>query len=280
MYKKDPTLYPRVSVLICTFNAERFIKNTLSSVLDQTYKNIEILILDNASSDTTVQIVKNIQNHNKGILIKLFEGKENLGAYGGVNFLLEKAKGDFIAIQDHDDIWHPEKVLKQVAFLGKHPEYVGCGTGHFEFFEKNKTLRRIYYNWGEKIVHHPTLMFRANTSYKYDINLPIYADRNFMTKVLCSNEQKLHTILEVLHISVIRGDNNNLHRKWLTWKSVYIYYKYTGDFTSTLDSFKKLIIPYGLRNFLNKKFFSRKEMLKVNDLVKNTNENVFLKYLS
>src|SRR3990167_596097 len=115
-----------VSVLICTYNAEKFIKSTLESVLNQSYKNIEVLILDNGSTDKTVPIIRTLALHNaqpltyevrKGPSIRLIESKKNLGPYKGLNVLLELAKGKYIAINDHDDIWHPEKIKKQVSFL-------------------------------------------------------------------------------------------------------------------------------------------------------------------
>ena len=91
-----------VSVLICSYNAEAFIESTVNSVLGKTYKKIELLILDNASSDNTVQILKNIKKKDSRLVI--FTKKENVGAYPGLNFLLDKAKGSYIAINDHDDI--------------------------------------------------------------------------------------------------------------------------------------------------------------------------------
>lgn len=109
-----------VSVILCTYNAENYIRATLESILCQSYTSIEILILDNNSKDITVEIIKSY----KDTRIHLYPSEKNLGPYGGLNFLLEKAKGDYIAIQDHDDLWHPQKLAKQIAFLDNNHKYI------------------------------------------------------------------------------------------------------------------------------------------------------------
>ena len=110
----------KVSVLLCSYNAEVYIRATLQSLLAQTYTNIEILILDNNSKDTTVEIIKSY----KDTRIRLYLSEKNLGPYGGLNFLLEQATGEYIAIQDHDDLWHPQKLAKQIVFLDKNHKYI------------------------------------------------------------------------------------------------------------------------------------------------------------
>jgi len=99
----------KVSVLICTYNCENYIGNTLNSVLDQTYKNFKILICENNFQDNTKKILNKIlkKHPNK---IKVYYQSKNLGAYGGLNYLLNKTKSKYIAIQDHDDLWYPNKL--------------------------------------------------------------------------------------------------------------------------------------------------------------------------
>lgn len=119
-----------VSTLICTYNAEEFIEKTLLSVTKQTYKNQEILIRDDWSKDKTIDILLKWKKKDKRISI--FTSQElwkKLWAYGGLNFLIDKAKGKYIAIQDHDDIWHSQKLEIQTDFLEKNPHYVGAGAG-------------------------------------------------------------------------------------------------------------------------------------------------------
>jgi len=112
--------FPLVSVIISAYNAEKFLIPTLKSVLQQTYKNIEVLIFDDASRDNTYGLRKKITDDR----IKRFRSEKNLGPYKGLNYLLDKAQGEYIAIQDHDDIWHSEKLEKQIDFLQKNKKYI------------------------------------------------------------------------------------------------------------------------------------------------------------
>ena len=110
---------PLVSVLICAYNAEKYIEATIRSVMTQTYRNLEILVLDNNSSDGTVGILEGLKREEAETAA--LRREEELGAYGGLNYLLERAAGTYIAIQDHDDIWHPDKIARQVEFLETEP---------------------------------------------------------------------------------------------------------------------------------------------------------------
>ena len=131
---------PLVSILIVAYNPGDYLVHTLISCLNQSYQNTEILLLDNDSSENIQKYIEKAENITQKFLkIRCFFEKKNHGPYQWLNLLLKKAKGEYIAIQDHDDIWHPEKLEKQVDFLEHHPKYVGCGT---------KTV--MYYEWDKK----------------------------------------------------------------------------------------------------------------------------------
>jgi len=137
----------------------------------------------------------------------MFEGKENIGPYAGLNFLLEKAEGEYIAIQDHDDVWFPEKIGKQVDFLNKNPNYIGCGTKTFYFYENKKVLILNKRPFETNFVDHTSLMFR-NKGLGYDENF-LLADEYFEKKIL-KNVGKLACIQEPLNVHRIRRDGTNL----------------------------------------------------------------------
>ncbi|RED24941.1 glycosyltransferase involved in cell wall biosynthesis [Flavobacterium cutihirudinis] len=104
-----------VSILIPTYNTEKFIRATLQSVQNQTYSNWEMILVDDASKDQTVAIIEEFaQNDNR---IKLFKLKKNSGNGFARNIALEKASGKYIAYLDADDLWFPEKLEKQIRFL-------------------------------------------------------------------------------------------------------------------------------------------------------------------
>ncbi|MCF2638636.1 glycosyltransferase family 2 protein [Fusobacterium varium] len=106
-----------VSVIIPVYNSEKFIKETLNSVLNQTYKNIEIVLIDDCSKDNSENIIKQYQNNNKNIIY--FKQAKNLGAGHARNKALELAKGRYVAFLDSDDIWFLEKIDKQLALMRK-----------------------------------------------------------------------------------------------------------------------------------------------------------------
>lgn len=122
---------PKISVIVAVYNAGKYLTPAIQSVLNQTYGDFELLILDNGSKDGSLDKLYNICDPR----IKIFPLEKNLGAYGGLNFLLDHCEGEYVAIQDHDDIWHPKKLSIQLNFLESHPEMVGCGTGMTMYYE-------------------------------------------------------------------------------------------------------------------------------------------------
>lgn len=203
--KNNKKRKPLVSVLICTYNAENFIEPTLSSIVDQTYNNLEILILDNNSQDKTLSLIENFKRKDKRI--EIFKSKKNLGAYKGLNFLLERASGDYIAIQDHDDIWFPTKLNKQISFLEKNPSYIGIGSSYFKFFEEENLFLKEISLGDTSFVAHTSLVFR-NKKLFYDPSYTL-ADEHFQKKKLL-RKGKLYCLEEPLIIYRKRKAEKNL----------------------------------------------------------------------
>ncbi|QSB49341.1 glycosyltransferase family 2 protein [Parageobacillus toebii] len=104
-----------VSIVTPTYNAERFIKSAIQSVQLQTYSNWEMIIVDDCSQDNTVEIIKNEAEKDKRI--KLIQLSKNSGAAVARNTAIQNARGKYIAFLDSDDLWYPEKLEKQVAFM-------------------------------------------------------------------------------------------------------------------------------------------------------------------
>ncbi len=101
-----------VSVIIPTYNRAHLIKRSAMSVLNQTYGNLELIIIDDGSTDNTEEVVKSIDDE-RVIYIK----QSNKGACAARNNGIDHAKGEFIAFQDSDDIWHKDKLEKQLGTL-------------------------------------------------------------------------------------------------------------------------------------------------------------------
>lgn len=106
---------PLVSVITPAYNAERFIGETIESVLAQTYSNWEMIIVDDASTDRTVEIVQSYVKRDERI--KLYQLEKNSGSGVARNRAMDLAKGSFIAFLDSDDLWMPEKLEKQITFM-------------------------------------------------------------------------------------------------------------------------------------------------------------------
>lgn len=112
------SLTPVVCICLPTYNAEKTIAATMRSVLGQTYQNILVHVVDNSSSDNTLSIVEGFADER----ITLFRNSVNAGGEGNFNRCIALAKGKYTAIYHADDIYEPEMVAAQVAFLEQYPQ--------------------------------------------------------------------------------------------------------------------------------------------------------------
>ena len=134
-----------VSIIIPVHNSEKFIKETIKTVQNQTYKNYELILVNDCSTDNSKKIIEEeIKKDNK---IKLINLKENFGAAIARNTGIDNSKGKYIAFLDADDLWEKEKLEKQIEFMSKN-EYEFTFTG-YEFADKNG-------KGNGKIVHVPS----------------------------------------------------------------------------------------------------------------------------
>lgn len=127
---------PKVSVIIPAYNAERFIAQTLNSVLAQTFQNFEVIVVDDGSKDKTAKIAESY-----GAPVRCIK-KANGGVSVARNLGMKEACGDYIAFLDADDLWHATKLEKQVGFLDENPEVGLCFTWIERIDENGKLLRR------------------------------------------------------------------------------------------------------------------------------------------
>lgn len=111
---------PKISVIIPAYNAEAFIGETLQSVLAQTFKDFEVIIVNDGSTDKTPQLVTKFAQDDKRIFLI---NKKNEGTASARNIGIEKARGELIAFLDSDDLWHSDKLTKQISLLEKNPSF-------------------------------------------------------------------------------------------------------------------------------------------------------------
>lgn len=107
------TDYGLVSIVMPNYNSEKYLKATIDSVLAQTYTNWELLFVDDCSTDSSLEIVRSYNDSR----IKILQNEKNSGAAVSRNYALREAKGKWIAFLDSDDLWIPEKLEKQLAYM-------------------------------------------------------------------------------------------------------------------------------------------------------------------
>jgi teichuronic acid biosynthesis glycosyltransferase TuaG len=112
---------PSVSIIIGSYNAEKYIRETLDSVANQTFKSFEAIIVDDCSTDNTTKIIQEYCDKDVRFKLIKLESNSNLPAVPR-HVGLKSARGEFVAFLDHDDIWTQKKIQRQISALQIHPE--------------------------------------------------------------------------------------------------------------------------------------------------------------
>ena len=130
--------YGLVSVIMPNYNGEKYLKETVESVLNQTYKNWELVFVDDCSKDNSLELIKSFQDER----IKIFKNEKNSGAAKTRNKAIREAKGKWIAFLDSDDLWMPNKLEKQLAFMEEN-NYSFSYTKYELINEQSEPLKKI-----------------------------------------------------------------------------------------------------------------------------------------
>lgn len=131
------TKVPVISVLMPAYNAEKYIAESIESILNQTFTDFEFIIIDDCSTDKTWEIIQEYADKDKRIIT--LKNEKNLGIAGNRNKLVSLAKGKYIVWQDADDISMPYRIEHQYDFMEKNPE-VGISGGYLLFFDESRDL--------------------------------------------------------------------------------------------------------------------------------------------
>ncbi len=167
--------YPLVSVILPVYNAEEYLAAALESILNQTYRNFELNIIDDGSTDRSKAIIEKYASSDQRIR---FISRENRGLPTTLNELIAMSKGKYYARMDADDYSYPKRLEKQVNYMEMNPDITILGTSvkttnncqilfqhHLESNEHRK-VRLLFENVG---VSHPTAMYRAEAFEKMNI---------------------------------------------------------------------------------------------------------------
>ena len=129
---------PLVSVIIPLYNCEQYLRSCIESIINQTYENIEILISDDASTDSSLLIAEEFEK--KYPSVRIFRQAKNIGLLKNYNFLFEKSEGEFIAIQDSDDWSEPGRIEEQVNIFLQKKDIMLCGVARVFHYPNNKEV--------------------------------------------------------------------------------------------------------------------------------------------
>lgn len=170
---------PLVSVLLPVYNAEQYLRASLESILSQTYKNIEVICVDDGSADASFKILRIFAKQDKRV--KVYRNRKNQGIGYTANKATSHAKGDFIARMDADDIMLFDRIEKQVHFLQNNPEMALVGgqclvineEGKITGEKKNPTAHKDIYKmlFSSMSVQNPTIMINKKLTTKEALTL-------------------------------------------------------------------------------------------------------------
>jgi glycosyltransferase involved in cell wall biosynthesis len=271
---------PKITVLMPVYNCELYIREAVDSILNQTFIDFEFLIIDDASTDATVAIIKTYTDPR----IQLIQKPENSGYTNSLNHGLSIARGEYIARMDGDDISLPERFAKQVTFLDAHQDVVLCGTFYSiigkekvitvpENFEDIKLalLRKCCFG-------HPTVMIRKNSLDRllviYDVNKEPAEDYDLWVRLLAIG--KMHNLQEVLL-------NYRVHDSQVSQKREKQQINSALEARLNILQYLDCVIEGGERELLksvihnsgNTSFNEIKQFLFLNDKLKLSNSNFF-----
>ncbi|MBQ9417639.1 MAG: glycosyltransferase family 2 protein [Bacteroidales bacterium] len=139
-----------VSIVMPTFNKGQYIAESIDSVLSQTYTDWELIVVDDGSTDGTQEVLRRYNDPR----IRIFTLNANRGAAHARNLALRQARGRYVAFLDSDDLWHPQKLARQVAFMQQH----GYAFTYHAYEEINCRGERLHKKvWGKRKVTHRDL---------------------------------------------------------------------------------------------------------------------------
>lgn len=198
-----------ISVALCTYNGEKFLEQQLTSILNQTTLVNELVVFDDGSNDSTLQILDNFKA-SASFPVLIHQNKENLGSSKNFENCIAASQGDIIFLCDQDDLWDSQKVEKQVAYLNENPNMDAV-------FSNAKMINQLGIPTGntsfEKIEFVETLQDKWNSGGSFDILLRGYV----VTGATLAFRSKI--IPEILPIPQIIDEL--IHDGWLAlWLSM------------------------------------------------------------
>lgn len=236
---------PKVSVILPVYNNEKYLRQAIESVLNQTFKDFEFLIFDDCSTDKSLSIIKSYKDKR----IKVFTSEKNRYSIVHMNKGISIAKGNYIARMDADDISLPNRFEKQVNFLDKNKSIVLVGCFAYEINPEGKITDKIFKPVGPQNIRktcfyygphiQPSIMFRKDIIQKvglYREQYPLIEDIDLYFRLIFSG-YKTDNIPEYLLKYRVHPDSTNKYYKeknrigfelkWEIQKKLHLKYTFT-----------------------------------------------------
>lgn len=172
---------PKVSVLMSVYNGDRFLKESIDSILSQTFTDFEFIIVNDASTDKTPDILKSYSFRDPRI--KIITNEVNLGLTKSLNVGIRNSKGEYVARLDAGDISEKDRLLKEVKFLDDNLEYVLVGTGVLFVDSDDRVIKEI------KVITENEKIKRNLIKHNQFIHSSIMIRREVLEKVGLYNEE-------------------------------------------------------------------------------------------
>ena len=173
----------KVSIALPVHNAAATIRTTLDALVVQTYRDFDVHIIDDASCDDTAQILS--EYHNR-LNLEIIHAPKNLGISGARNALLASIDAPLVAILDHDDVCHPERLARQAAFMDQNSQIDICGSA-ITYFTNDRDI-----GGDGRVLRHPTGDAAIKTTLLYNtamVHPSAMARRSFFTDVGCYEQE-------------------------------------------------------------------------------------------
>ncbi len=200
-----------VSVIMATYNSEEFISKTIDSVLNQSYQNMEFIIVDDASTDRTREVIQSFSD----IRIKQITMHENRHVCAACNLAFELARGDYIAFIGHDDIWEKSKIEKQIEFLERNGEYGICFSWASIIDESGSEI-----NIKEEPLYR---LFHQPNRTRGEWIAQLIKGKNCMCAASAVIRRDIFTKLEGYHYGLLQLQDYELWLKALLYDNIFVY---------------------------------------------------------
>lgn len=201
MNKKARLIVPDISVILPVYNSEKYLDESISSILNQTFKNIELIIINDGSKDNSLKIIKKYADKDKRI--KLINNSKNIGLAASLNKAIEKSQGKYIARMDADDVSFPERLKIQFNYLESNLDVFLCSGSAIIIDENGQEIgKQIPPKVASQLLPiqnyfiHPSYLFR-NQGIKYRDKFFRAEDYDFLLRLL-SEKKKMITLDEIL----------------------------------------------------------------------------------